>query len=282
MRTPMTAVAVLVAASLAVGCASAGGPGSSGATSPAGGTTPGPSATITYSPVARQCGPPDAPGRLITVRAAGARLEAAEAGAGPRGVVLLPELGRLGMCGWWAYAVHLSRSGYHVLMFDHRCVGESSCPPGPAGIDLMADVRAAAAQLRRDGATRIALMGASQGGCEAVIAATVPPPGVTGVVALSADELTMRLAARPYRRTALAAAPQLRLPVLFAVAAADPYVSVPSSRHLLALAGSSRKRLIVLPAGSGHGWDLVTSMLPGRARASFSRALRGFLHRTTS
>src|SRR5215470_227743 len=50
--------------------------------------------TRTPSAVARLCGPPDAPGHLIMVRAAdGVRLAAVEAGAGERGVVLIPELG---------------------------------------------------------------------------------------------------------------------------------------------------------------------------------------------
>ena len=127
----------------------------------------------------------------------------------------------------------------------------------------MSDIRGAVTRLRRDGATRVALIGASQGASEVLIAATLPPPGVTGVVALSADELTIPLASAPYPATAVAAAPRLRLPVLVAVAQSDPEVSVPATRRLLTRTGSGRKSLVVLGAQAGHGWDMVTPP-PGR------------------
>jgi pimeloyl-ACP methyl ester carboxylesterase len=217
------------------------------------------------------------------VRAAdGVRLAAATTGAGERGVVLIPELGRRGKCGWWDFAAYLAARGYRVLLFDHRCTGESACAPGPAGGGLMSDIRGAVAGLRQQGAARIALVGASQGGSEALIAATAPPRGVTGIVALSADELTFSLARPPYPVTARAAVRRLRLPVLFAVAASDPYVSVRQTRHLLAAAGSRSKRLIVLGAGAGHGWDLVSPLLPGGRRPAVSRTVLAFLRGVTS
>jgi hypothetical protein len=101
------------------------------------------------------------------------------------------------------------------------------------------------------------------------------------VVALSADELTLRLAARPYPQTARAAAPRLRLPVLFAVEAADRYVSVQDTRSLVAGAGSSVKRLIELSAGAGHGWDLVATDAAGK-RPPLSTTVVSFLQRLTT
>src|SRR5262249_47590049 len=148
------------------------------------------------------------------------------------------------------------------------CTGGSACPPGRASIDLMSDIQGAVIRLRLEGAPRVALVGASQGGAEALIAAAMPLRGVTGVVALSADELTLPLARPPYPRTALAAARHLRLPALFAVAAADPYVSVQETRHLVAAAGSRSKYLVLLGAGSGHGWDLLASGAGGRPALS--------------
>lgn len=279
--------AVLLIAALAAGCgqsadagrpAARAGPGSASPSAAQAGATP-----AGTSPVAAACGPPAAPGRLVTVTAADrVRLAAASAGGGRRGVLLIPELGPAGLCGWWAYAARLSRSGYRVLMFDHRCTGGSGCPAGAAGQDLMADIRGGVAWLRRAGAVRVVLMGASQGASEALMAATRPPAGVTGVVVLSADELTTPLARSPYPRTALAAAPGLRLPVLFAVAAGDPYVSVAATRRLVAAARSPGKRLVVLPAGSGHGWDLVTRAAGTRANAAFQRTVGAFLARASS
>ena len=149
----------------------------------------------------------------------GMRLAAIETGAGGRGVVLIPEHGAAGKCGWWEFAAYLAAHGYHVLLFDHRCTGQSGCGPGAGGTGLMSDIRAAVARLRQDGAARVALVGASQGGSEALIAGTEPALDVTGLVALSADELTVPLASPPDPATALAAVPRLRRPALFAVAA---------------------------------------------------------------
>lgn len=294
MRAVATA-AIVLAVALAVPAAGCAGPrgarpgAGQGAATAAGAasmpaTADGPGTHArTPSAVAQLCGPPDAPGQLVTVRAAdGVRLAAVAAGAGERGVVLIPELGQLGKCGWWDFAAYLAARGYRVLLFDHRCTGESACAPGPAGSGLMSDIRGAVTRLRQEGAARIALMGASQGGSEALIAATAPPRGVTGVVALSADELALPLASRPYPATALAAVRRLRLPVLFAVATADPYVSVRETRHLLATAGSRSKRLIVLGAGAGHGWDLVSPTLPGGRRPAFSQTVLAFLRGITS
>jgi pimeloyl-ACP methyl ester carboxylesterase len=234
-------------------------------------------------PVTEVCGPPDAPGRLTTIRASdGVRLAAIEAGSGERGVVLIPELGAAGKCGWWDYAAYLAAGGFRVVLFDHRCTGESSCPPnGTAPTGLTSDIQGAVIRLRQQGATAIALLGASQGGAEALITATLPQRGVTGVAALSADELSTSLAAGPYPATALAAAARLRLPVLFAVAKGDPYVSVQQTRQLYREAGSRRKQLVILGPDRGHGWDLLTAQ-PDGSRPIFSRTLLAFLRSVTS
>ena len=289
MRITRT-TALVVAAALglsAAGCASAakprdGGTAGGGPSPAAGPHSEAPPAPPPQSAIARQCGPPDGPGELVTIRAAdGVRLAAIEAGRGNRGVVLVPELGRSGKCGWWAYAAFLARRGYHVLAFDHRCTGASGCPDGPADGNLMSDIRGAVARLRHDGTARVALLGASQGGSEVLISAARPPPGVTGVAALSADELTIPLAAAPYPPTAVAAVPRLRLPVLFAVARSDPYVTVPDTRRLLARARPAGKRLVVLSAQAGHGWDMVSPPPAGGPVPAFGWTVLAFLRRVT-
>lgn len=189
--------------------------------------------TTSATPTASaRCGPPDATATAVRTPSSGAELRGYEVGSGPRGVLLVPERGGLGLCGWWPYAVELAGRGLRVLLFDDRCTGASSCPTRPAPDGLLDDITAGVDQLRRDGAPRTVLIGASQGAAEVVIAGTRPPAGVVGVVALSADELTESLAAPPYPATARAAAPELRLPCLFAVAADDPYVSVVDSQEL--------------------------------------------------
>jgi pimeloyl-ACP methyl ester carboxylesterase len=243
------------------------------------GSTPSAADQDATGAVASVCGPPNAPGKVISFRAAdGVRLAAIEAGAGVRGVVMVPELGSEGKCGWWDFGAYLAAKGYHVLLLDHRCTGDSACPAGRADIDLMADIRGAVSQLRRDGADKVALVGGSQGASEALIAATMPPHGVVGVVAMSADELAMQLAARPYPQTAVSAPPRLHLPVLFAVAKDDPYVSVQQTRELYSATRSRDKHLIVLPESAGHGWDFV-SALPGGRRPGFANTVVAFLQK---
>ena len=288
-RAPAAIVLTLVLVLPAAGCAGpAASTGAGAAGQPGGrsGTGGGPGTgrdTGAASPVSQVCGPPAAPGQLTSIRAAdGVRLAAAAAGAGRRGVVLIPELGPRGKCGWWDFAVYLARHGYHVLLFDHRCTGQSACPRGQAANELMPDIQGAVGWLRQHGAAQVALVGASQGGSEALIAAARPPRGVAGVAALSADELTTPLASRPYPGTAVRAAARLRLPALFAVARADPYVSVPATRHLFARAGSRHKQLIVLGDQAGHGWDLVSAGFTGGTRPALRGAVLAFLHGITS
>jgi pimeloyl-ACP methyl ester carboxylesterase len=169
-----------------------------------------------------------------------------------------------------------------VVLFDHRCTGESSCPPsGTAPAGLTSDIQGAVTRLRQQGSTAIALLGASQGGAEALITAALPQRGVTGVAALSADELSASLAAGPYPATAMAAAARLRLPVLLAVAREDPYVSVQQTRQLYQEAGSRHKQLVILGPEQGHGWALVTAQ-PDGLRPVFSRTLVAFLRTVTS
>jgi len=210
------------------------------------------------------------------------RLSAAEVGAGNRGVVLIPELGSRGKCGWWDFAAYLASKGFRALIFDHRCTGQSACASGNAATDLMSDIRGAVARLRQDGAAKVALVGASQGASEALIVAALPQGGVTGVVALSADELRLQLASPPYSRTALSAVSHMRRPALFAVATQDPFVSVRLTRRLFAVTESHSKQLIVLGAQAGHGWDLVSPAVPGGVRPAFSRMVLAFLRRVTS
>jgi fermentation-respiration switch protein FrsA (DUF1100 family) len=59
---------------------------------------------------------------------------------------------------------------------------------------------------------------------------------------------------------AFAAAPALRAPALFVVARGDRNVSVGDMRAVYDRAGSRVKRMIVLPASQGHGWDMLESL----------------------
>lgn len=279
------AVLVLAIAVSAGGCG-AGHASSRPAAPPAHAAPPPAPVASPTGPVGQLCGLPDAPGRLITIKATdGVRLGAIQAGAGPRGVVLIPELGREGKCGWWQYAASLAAHGFNVVAIDHRCTGGSDCPAGPAASapgGLMADIYGAVRAVRATGAVKVALVGGSQGGAEALIAGTRPQPGVTGIAALSADELTLPLASTPYPATAQAAAPSLRLPVLMAVASADSYVSVQDTQRLYASVAARSKRLVILGSAAGHGWDMVDADGPGRPAPAFADTLTAFLQGVTA
>ena len=182
----------------------------------------------------------------------GVTLSGAVVGSGPVGAVLIHEYPR-DYCGWVPYARYLSRHGVRALLFDLRCFGRSPCPGDGRG-HATADVAAAMAELRRRGARRVALVGASMGGAIAVVAAARLHPAA--VVDLSGERdttgLTPGIAA-----DAGAAAHGVTAPALFAVARGDRYVSPADMRTVAGRTRSATKRVIVLPAVAGHGWDLL-------------------------
>jgi pimeloyl-ACP methyl ester carboxylesterase len=205
----------------------------------------------------------------------GVMLSGAVVGSGPVGAVLIHEYPR-DYCGWLPYAGYLSRHGVRVLLFDLRCFGRSACPGGRG--HAIADVAAAMAELRRRGARRVALVGASMGGAIAVVAAARLHPAA--VVDLSGERDTTGLTPG-IDADAGAAAHGVTAPALFAVARGDRYVPVADMRAVARRVRSATRRLIVLPAVAGHGWDLLfgvqTDWSPLAATvAAFIRRHAGF------
>ena len=125
--------------------------------------------------------------------AGGARLKGAVLGRGSTGVVLAHTTSA-DRCQWLPFARELAKQGYRALVFDHRGYGAST---GVTNTDPHLDVIAAAAELRRRGAKKIVLAGASMGGTGVVAAAPVIRPAISGVDrALGADRLQRRECAR--------------------------------------------------------------------------------------
>ncbi len=114
--------------------------------------------------------------------AGGARLKGAVLGRGSTGVVLAHTTSA-DRCQWLPFARELAKQGYRALVFDHRGYGAST---GLTNTDPHLDVIAAAAELRRRGAKKIVLAGASMGGTGVVAAAPVIRPAISGVIELSA------------------------------------------------------------------------------------------------
>jgi pimeloyl-ACP methyl ester carboxylesterase len=181
----------------------------------------------------------------VSFRAAGgARLKGAVLGRGSTGVVLAHTTGA-DRCQWLPFARELAKKGYRALVFDMRGYGAST---GITNTDPQLDVIAAAAELRRRGAKKIVLAGASMGGTGVVVAAPVIRPAVSGVAELSAPTLFSTA-------NALAAVKKLRLPALF-VAGRDDGDFPAASRALFRAAATKDKKLHIAPS-SWHGVDLV-------------------------
>lgn len=196
----------------------------------------------------------------VTFQAAGgARLKGAVLGRGSTGVVLAHTTSA-DRCQWLPFARELAKQGYRALVFDMRGYGAST---GLTNTDPHLDVIAAAAELRRRGAKKIVLTGASMGGTGVVAAAPVIRPAISGVIELSAPTAFSGA-------NALAAVKKLKRPALF-IAGRDDGDFPAATRALYRAAATKDKQLHVAPS-SWHGVDLL-------AIPSVKRLVLGFLQR---
>ena len=191
----------------------------------------------------------------------GSPLDGAALGSGKAGVVLAHQYPN-SLCGWVPYARVLSRAGFRVLLIDHRGFGSSPSPAGQAKQgDYASDLVGAADELKREGASKVFLMGASFGGITSMVAGSELGSRIAGVVSVSGETSlgTSNL-------DALSAVPKLRAPFLIVGSREDDLLPVPDARKLLQRAGSKHKRLVLFPS-SYHGWDILMQA-PYRAQAS--------------
>jgi pimeloyl-ACP methyl ester carboxylesterase len=181
----------------------------------------------------------------VSFRAAGGvRLAGSILGRGATGLVFAHQVGG-DRCQWLPFARELAKKGYRALVFDMRGYGAST---GITNTDPHLDVIAAAAELRRRGAKKIVLVGASMGGTGVVAAAPAIRPPASGVVELSAPTAFGSA-------NALAAVKKLKVPALF-VAGRDDGDFAAATRALFRAAATRDKRLHMAPS-SWHGVDLV-------------------------
>jgi len=200
----------------------------------------------------------------------GTKLDGAELGAGPRGVLFLHESPD-DLCGSEPYAAEVAGRGFHVLIIDLRAFGLSHRGPRGGIRGAVADVRGAVDELKRLGAERVAVVGASYGGAAAV--ATAPELGseIDGVVSIS-GELDLGSA----QLHALAAVPRITVPLLIMGSRNDHYLDQEDARTMLRAAVSSRAQLVEFD-GSAHGWNILASSQKQRAY----EFLIGFLRSVT-
>jgi pimeloyl-ACP methyl ester carboxylesterase len=172
----------------------------------------------------------------------GVLLDGSVLGSGATGVVLAHE-SPADLCGWLPYARVLSHAGFRVLLFDHRHFGLSESPSstGKAG-RFVRDLEGAVDELKREGAKRVFLMGASFGGVTSMVAGSRLGSKIAGVVSVSGEtELANQYGGPQSELDAADAVPKLRVPVLIVSARGDGYLPPADARELLRRAGSSHK-----------------------------------------
>jgi esterase/lipase len=258
-----------VLALLAAACSGSSGSGSgsngrSATTSQAQATTTTMAALKPLEQPSSRCGPPATKASLVRFKAAdGISLDGVMVGSGSAGVVLVHEY-PADLCGFWPFADYLGKRGLRVLDIDLRCFGLSACPEGDAKGRVVDDIAAAVAELRRRGASSVALVGASMGGAAVLIAGTKVRPPVDAVVELSGEvDPTNLVGGIPLN--AGAAVRQLVVPTMFVVATNDRYVSVDETRAMYQAVKTRDKRLEALsgPSDGLHGWELLNNATGG-------------------
>jgi hypothetical protein len=223
-------------------------------------TKAAPAVTLPLEQPATRCGPPGDRAALLRFASSdGVQLSGAMVGGGTAGVVLVHEY-PADLCGFWPYAVYLAHKGLRVLDLDVRCYGRSSCPGGDAKGHVADDVPAAVAELRRQGATRVALVGASMGGTAVLVAGAAIRPPVGAVVSLSGERDLTNLIGLPLN--AGAAVPHLGSPTLYVVATDDSDAPVEETRAMYRATRAADKHIMVLSGvdAGRHGWELLSDL----------------------
>lgn len=266
-------VALLIAVSACTSAPAEPSPAPAPSTSRPVATTPAP---IGSPGLAQRCGSPDQPSTLHRIRSTdGVTLAAASIGTGPRGLVLLHQSDG-DSCGWWGFGgPWLAGQGYRVLMVDLRCFGESTCPDDPQRIgERLADVRAAAAWLRKAGARSVAVAGVSMGGTVAVAAGADPEVAAIAVVDVSGELTDTVVRSRP-PLSARTAVPVLRAPLLYLTAGNDLGVDATGDAARLDAAPAGRVTSTIVPDSGAHGWSLLTD--DGRTPTRWAQQIAAFL-----
>ena len=222
--------AVCFAVALLAGCGG-GDPAGTSAAASAATSTPAASA----EPIAPCVDPQDPDLAAVHLQPkAGVEVDAVLAGTGSTGIVFSNMSGET-LCGWLPTALAHVRKGYRVALYEY------SADQSPD-----ADLAVVADELRRRGATRIALVGASMGGTTSVVAANAVK--AAAVFVLSAPGAYSGM-------DAVGAVSRVAVPSWFGVGEQDTEF-VPSARDLYKHSAAPRKQLKILPTGA-HGTALL-------------------------
>ncbi|WP_339325053.1 alpha/beta fold hydrolase [Paenibacillus sp. FSL W8-0194] len=177
----------------------------------------------------------------------GVYLSALVLGSGSKGVLLAHEQG-YNICSFLDMGTELADSGYLVVIPEYRNHGASqNFPEDNQNIDRDAD--AALSELKRLGAQKVFLAGASCGGSTAIIAGVRQELPVEGLIILSSP-------AQCGPHDAIPSVKKLKAPSLFVFSPGDYGGSIEKEvRKLYQASGATDKELIVDPSGY-HGTDM--------------------------
>ena len=174
-------------------------------------------------------------GKVTKLRAHTLReVDLVTAGRGRR-AVLFSNQSDNSLCAWLPLARPLVDAGFRVGLYDY------------SGLGAVGDATVAARELRRQGATRLGLVGASEGAKVSIAAAS--PTGAAAVVSLSPERYLDGYG------DVLPAARRLHAPVLYLYGKGDPLAEVNTPQLYRATRGRD-KQLVGLP-GFGHGTALL-------------------------
>ncbi|WP_010268248.1 alpha/beta hydrolase [Paenibacillus senegalensis] len=177
----------------------------------------------------------------------GVYLSALVLGSGDQGVLLAHEQG-YSICSFLDMGIELADSGYLVVIPEYRNHGASQdFPEDNQNIDRDAD--AALSELKRLGAQRLFLAGASCGGSTAIIAGVRQDLPIEGLIILSSPAQCGPLDAIP-------SVEKIEAPSLFVFSPGDYGGSIEKEvRKLYQASGAADKELIVDESGY-HGTDM--------------------------
>lgn len=178
-----------------------------------------------------------------------------ELGSGTTGIVLSHQASR-SACSWLPYANELAAAGYRVVAYDFAGSGVSESPTDDDTMD--ANVLAAAAFLRKEGATTIVLMGESMGAAASIVAGSEASPKVAGVISLSSPQTYQE-------ENALGAAQKLAVPVLYIAGSDDP--GFPGAAQALYGATPGTAKTLVIANSDRHGAPLLSKDAPDATKA---------------
>jgi pimeloyl-ACP methyl ester carboxylesterase len=195
--------------------------------------------------------------RLLALPAPSSRIDLGVMGNGSTGVVIAYELsGRV--CTWLPLADKLVARGYRVALFDYSGAGHH------------VDVGLVTAELRKQGVSRVFIIGGSIGGSAVLEAGGKITPPVAGVVNLAGG-----------LPDGVAHARLLRVPLLLVAARDDPGFRGPTTSASTwmnqvygAAAKAPDRRLVLVP-----GYEHASELFAGPQAKTVEAAIIAFLHR---